>query len=582
MNVPAKATHRQTRQYNRRLVLRTLYDYGPVSRAEVARLTGLAHTTVSDVVGSLRTDGMAEEVGRAVRGRRHLPRVRFARWGGRPGRRRWPTRSRGAPSTSNDRVAGQFVPERRPMKSTNLVMLIGAAALAFGACAAQPPTTATHEAPASQAPAGSEAPASAAPSGPNADLQAALAGDYDGTTIELLGQWIEAEGQAFDDSLKAFRDATGINVVYSGIQNYATVLNVRVDGGLAPDIAQLAQSGNMRNFQADGKLIALDDVLDVEQVKADYSPGFIDAGSVDGTLYGLFYKQDLKSIVWYPVKAFEEKGYAIPTTWDELVALSDKIVADGSNPWCTTVEHADASGWVATDWIEDVLLRTAPVDTYDKWVSHEIPFNDPAIVNAMNIVGKMFFTDGYTYGGNTRINGTWVGDSQTPMFDQDGPKCWMHKQAAWVPDFWPKDGDTPLYKPGVDSSFFYLPPIDPQYGKPVLGGADMFVQFNDRPEVRALMQWFSTADSVKERVATGSFLAASNAVPQESYTVYPMSDLAKIAREATVNRPDASDSMPAEVGAGTFRRGLVKWISQNGEGTEAILQEIEDSWPAAQ
>jgi alpha-glucoside transport system substrate-binding protein len=103
--------------------------------------------------------------------------------------------------------------------------------------------------------------------------------------------------------------------------------------------------------------------------------------------------------------------------------------------------------------------------------------------------------------------------------------------------------------------------------------------FNDRPEVRALMQWFSTPDSVAERVATGGFLAASNAVPLASYTTYPMSDLAQIAQNATVSRPDASDSMVKDVGSGTFLKGMVKWISQNGEGTQAIFDEIEASWP---
>jgi alpha-glucoside transport system substrate-binding protein len=160
------------------------------------------------------------------------------------------------------------------------------------------------------------------------------------------------------------------------------------------------------------------------------------------------------------------------------------------------------------------------------------------------------------------------------MFDPAGPKCWLHKQAAWIPDFWPEGKE-----PGVDSKFFYLPPIDPAYGNPVLGGSDMFLMFNDRPEVRALMQWFSTVDSVKDRVATGGFLAASNAVPLELYTSYPMSGLAEIAQNATVSRNDASDGMAKEVGAGTFWKGMVKWISQNGEGTQAIFDEIEASWP---
>jgi alpha-glucoside transport system substrate-binding protein len=460
---------------------------------------------------------------------------------------------------------------------------LGIAAILVAAACANPagstaPSAAPTEAAASQA--ASEAPTSAAPSGPNAELTAALAGEYTGKTVDVFAQWIEAEGKSFDDSLKALRDATGINVVYSGITNYETVLGVRVAGGLAPDVAQIAQPGTMRNYQKEGKLVALDDFVDMDAIKADYNPSFVDLGTVDGKLYGLFYKQDLKSIVWYPVKAFEAKGYKVPTTWDELVALSDKIVAGGSNPWCSTIEHGDASGWVATDWLEDILLRTAGADVYDQWVNHEIPFNDPAVLHAAELMAKMWFTPDYVYGGNTRINATWVGDSQTPMFDEAGPKCWLHKQAAWIPDFWPKDGDgNPLYKAGVDSSFFYFPPIDPTQGSPVLGGGDQFVMFNDRPEVRAFVEWLSTVDAVKDRVATGAFLAANNAVPAEWYTSYPMSGLAEIARTATALRFDGSDSMPKEVGAGSFWKGMVKWVSQNGEGTDQIFADIEASWP---
>jgi alpha-glucoside transport system substrate-binding protein len=195
-------------------------------------------------------------------------------------------------------------------------------------------------------------------------------------------------------------------------------------------------------------------------------------------------------------------------------------------------------------------------------------------------MAKMWFTDDYVYGGNTRINATWVGDSQTPMFDEAGPKCWLHKQAAWIPDFWPKDADgNALFTPGEDSSFFYFPAIEAAQGNPVLGGGDMFVMFNDRPEVRAFVQWLSTVDAVKDRVATGAFLAANNAVPADWYTSYPMSGLAEIAREATALRFDASDSMPKEVGAGTFWSGMVKWIASNGEGTEQIFADIEASWP---
>lgn len=160
------------------------------------------------------------------------------------------------------------------MRNTRAITLGIVAILAFGACANPPASTAPSAAPASAAPseAASAAPASAAPSGPNAELTAALAGEYTGATVDVFAQWIDAEGKSFDDSLKGFRDATGINVVYSGITNYETVLGVRVSGGLAPDVAQIAQPGTMRNYQKEGKLVALDDFIDVDSVKADFNP----------------------------------------------------------------------------------------------------------------------------------------------------------------------------------------------------------------------------------------------------------------------------------------------------------------------
>jgi alpha-glucoside transport system substrate-binding protein len=455
------------------------------------------------------------------------------------------------------------------MGARRILALTAAAAIAISAC-----TPAASTAP--SATAGSTTPAASptepVAAGPNAELTAALAGEYDGETIDLVAQWIDAEGTAFDDSLDAFRDETGINIVYSGITNYETVLSVRVEGGLAPDIAQIAQPGRMRNYQEAGKLVALDDVLDVETVKANYGEGFIADSSVDDALYGLYYSQNFKSIVWYPNAAFEAAGYAIPTTWEELEALEADIKADGGAPWCTSIEHGDVSGWVATDWLEDVLLRTAPVETYDGWAAREIPFTDDALVNALNIVGETWFTEGNTYGGAERINGAWVGDSQTPMFDEP-PKCWLHKQAAWIPGFWPEGKVA-----GTDSSFFYFPEIDAEFGKPVLGAADMFVMFNDKPQVRALMQWFSTPDSVKSRVESGGFLAVNTAVPDEWYTQYPMSGLAEIGRNATIARSDATDAFSAEQQA-VIHAALVKWVAASGSNTEATLQEIEDNWP---
>ncbi len=422
------------------------------------------------------------------------------------------------------------------------------------------------------------------PDGPHQHLARALAGEFEGTEVEILGQWVEAESDGFKASLAALADTSGIDIKYEGVTDYETVLAVRADGGDPPDLAQIAQPGLMRTFASEGKLVPISEWINMDQLNEDYISSFVDLGSADdGNTYGVFYKTDIKSIVWYPVAAFEENGYSVPATWDELTALSDQIIADGNgNPWCVSIEHGDASGWVATDWMEDVLLRTAPTDIYDRWITHDIEFNHPEVLEAAAIVGDVWFADDYVFGANTGINSIWVGDTQTPMFAEAGPQCWMHKQAAWIPGFWPKDADdNPLYTPGVDSSFFYLPPIESDFGSPVLGGGDQIVMFNDRPEVRAVLEFLASAEGAKGWIEAGGFLSPNRSVPTAWYTAYPQNDLAEIMASATTFRFDASDTMPAEVGNGTFWSGMVDWVSANGDNTEDVFADIEASWPAS-
>ena len=163
---------------------------------------------------------------------------------------------------------------------------------------------------------------------PYEHLNAALSGEYAGTEVTVNAQWVDAEEENILSVLTPFEEATGIDITYEGLTDYETVLTVRVEGGDAPDIAQIAQPGKMQQFAAAGQLVAISDWINMGQIEADYIPSFIDLGSYEGDMYGLFFKGDLKSIVWYPVQAFEEAGYTVPTTWDELVALSEQIVAD--------------------------------------------------------------------------------------------------------------------------------------------------------------------------------------------------------------------------------------------------------------
>ena len=211
-------------------------------------------------------------------------------------------------------------------------------------------------------------------------------------------------------------------------------------------------------------------------------------------IWAIPYKVDVKSVVWYPIKAFEDRGYAVPTTWDELIAAvrPDRRRRQGS-PWCIGIDAGSATGWIITDWIEDIMLRTAGVEAYNKWITHELPFISPEVKNAFDLVGKIFFTPDYVLGGNTAILATSQIDAMDPMFTDDmaNPGCWMQKQADLVrprllPGCQGRRRHVSKYVIGEDIGLFYFPPIDPAMGTPALGAGDALMVTADRPEVRAV------------------------------------------------------------------------------------------------
>ncbi len=214
-----------------------------------------------------------------------------------------------------------------------------------------------------------------------------------------------------------------------------------------------------QDLASKGLLVPLgDDVATF--VKDNYGAGqsWVDLGTYkdkDGAekFFAFPYKADLKSLVWYVPENFEEAGYEVPKTWEEMQALSDKIVADGGVPWCIGLGSGGATGWPATDWVEDIMLRTASPETYDKWTTNEIPFNDPAVVNALQIFADIATNDKYVDGGKAAVAATDFRDSPKGLFGLP-PKCYLHRQASFISSFFPEGT-----KLGEDADFFYLPPM---------------------------------------------------------------------------------------------------------------------------
>jgi alpha-glucoside transport system substrate-binding protein len=387
---------------------------------------------------------------------------------------------------------------------------------------------------------------------------------------------VEAYQAIFDDLINSETDYTA---EVESVGDFEEQFQIRAEGGTL-DLAAVPQPGAIPGLVESGSLTSLEDLgIDVDALTELVGESFMALGEVDGQHYGVPTNINLKSMVWYPKDDFDAAGYEVPETWDDLIALSDQIVADGGTPWCVGFESEGSTGWPATDWMEDIMLRTAGVDAYDQWVAHEIPFNDEAVVTAGERFGEIMFGDDYVLGGADQTPSVNFGDAPAPMF-QDPPGCWLHRQASFITA---QPGWDPEAEAGVDYDWFPLPPID-QEGTLYAGELTVVGSNANRPEVADFLERFISEEVQCEMggVQASSRISPNVNVGPDCYVNDILADASVVlteALEADTGRFDASDLMPAEVGSGTFWTGMMDYVSSGPDSLQSVLDDIEASWP---
>jgi alpha-glucoside transport system substrate-binding protein len=474
-----------------------------------------------------------------------------------------------------------------------VVLIVGACSPAATTAPTGPAATGpAATGPAASGPAATAAAALNLPKVPTGytELDKALGADkpFNKKTVSIETQWIGNEAEGFANAIKDFQAATGIVIQVDSIgSSHETVLKTRVEGGKPPDMSQIAQPTAVLAYANEGKLIDVGSFMDKAKLKAEF-PTTIGLTTQGDHIWSIPTKADAKSQFWYPVKAFAAKGYAIPKTWDDLVALADKIVADGSHPFCVSAGGpGTATGWELTDWVEEVLAKSEDPQVTADWVSHKITFEDPKIKAAFDKAASLLFKQGYVDGGGPQIVNNPLTSVMDPMFTDDtaNPGCWMQKKASWYgPGFFPdvraNGGDT-KYTIGDDGyiGIFPFPTISDQY-KGAEGSADSFMVFRDAPEVRAFAEFLATPEGLEGWIKSTGVLSPNVKVPAEWYAGnYKLKVANDISSAANAIIFDASDIMPPSVGQGTFWTQIVDWANNNGSNTDAVLKAIDDSWP---
>jgi alpha-glucoside transport system substrate-binding protein len=393
-----------------------------------------------------------------------------------------------------------------------------------------------------------------------------------GQTVSIFGPEVEDELAGFAESLSPLEEQ-GITVRVSGDRSAEEQIGVQVSGGSAPDIFIFPQPGRVQEFIASGDLVPLrDDVA--EAVRANFPEDLVRLGEgPDGQLYSVPNKADVKSLVWYSPRDFDEAGYQIPETHDELLALGDQMVADGNTPFCIGIGSDAATGWPFTDWVEDYMLRLEGPEFYDQWVANEIPFDDPEVIEVGEFVMDLWTRDGWVFGGLQTVANTPFADSGLGIIQGN---CMMHRQANFFEAQWPGDVEV---GPDGDVWAFYLPPVTEEFGKPVLSGGTLASAFSDSDAVMDVLLYMASPTYVENRAqAQVGFLSGNINVSPDAYPNEAAAVFLDILANADVVRFDGSDLMPGAVGSGSFWTAAVDITTQSKTVAEAFA-DVQASWP---
>jgi len=400
----------------------------------------------------------------------------------------------------------------------------------------------------------------------------AACGEPSQPTVDVLNVWGGEEQNSFKAVIVPFSKSTNIVVNVEATRDLDATLTSRIRGNNPPDIAILPNPGKMQQLASQNKLIRLDKFLNMSKLRSDYASSWIDLGTHNNGFYALFYKAANKGTIWYNPNQFRTFGTEPPTTWSDLIGLSNKIADSGKYPWSMGVENGAASGWPAADWVAQIYLNQSGPDLYDQWVAHKIPWTHASIKNAFQTFGQIVDGKHYINGAPKSILATGFQDASYAPFTAP-PQAYMYYLGDFTAGF--ITTQFPKATPGTDFNFFPFPTIKTQYQGAVTGGADVVVAMKDNDAVRKLITYLATAEAQTIWVKRGGFTSPNKSVDLAAYPNTVAQASAKMLTSATTFRFGAGDLMPPAVQQ-AFWKGLLTFMSDQHQ-LDSVLSSIEST-----
>lgn len=389
-------------------------------------------------------------------------------------------------------------------------------------------------------------------------------------TVKIFAGIRDPEASVMEKVFAEFTKCTGIKIAYEGTDQFETLLPVRVKGGNAPDLAIIPQPGLVTTMVETGKAVPVS-AATLANINAYYNPAWRAFTTVNGRVYGAPFGASSKSLVWYSPAQFKKLGVSIPTTWAEMDAIAAKFKAAGVTPWCAGIESGAATGWPATDWIEQMVLRELGPKKYNQWWQGKLKFSSPDVLGVMNKVAAWLGTKDQV-GDLKSVATRKFQDAGVPGLKNG--TCGMLQQASFYSSMFPA-GTT--FGPGQDADAFYLPPTNTKFGKPIEGAGEFPVAFSKRKEVGFVQDYLSSPVYGTMRAEMGGWTSANSGIPLSSYKDPVLKVVAQsLQAKSGAIVFDASDLMPTAVN-GAFWKEITKYYAE-GKSMKDVAAAIDANW----
>jgi alpha-glucoside transport system substrate-binding protein len=375
--------------------------------------------------------------------------------------------------------------------------------------------------------------------------------------ITVFSLWGGSEQEAFQKVLDQFTQDTGIQTKYESARDFLPVIRTRLAAGNPPDVAIIPRPGVVAELARDESLIPLEDMdIDPEAINENYSDTWTSLATVDDKLYGVVAKANSKSTIWYKPNSFQQNGFEIPTTWDQLLDITEQYDSKGMTPWAVGAQGRDNS-WTLTDWFENIYARQAGPDNYTKLFNGELPFNDQTVKDALTEMTKII-NDNYVAGGIDTALGIGFVDGIGRVFSKN-PVAEMYMEGGFVGGIALGDVNPDL-KPGQDIDFFPWPTISEEHGSPLVGGGDVASAFVNNEDNKKLIEYLATPEAGRIWVSTGAIASPNEGVADDAYPNDLVAKEAEQLKTAESFLFDGSDLLPGTLGQdfGTLLQNIIK------------------------